>query len=354
MKGLVKTSIGAEKLELKDVEIPEPAEDEVRIKVGYAGICGTDLHIYTDDAYPTRPPVIIGHELSGVIDKCGKSAVRYKPALPVVSETYFYTCGVCRYCRTGHPNLCMDRLSIGSGVNGAFAEYVVVPEKNIHIIPDNISLKQAALCEPLACCVQAVYEFAHILPEDFIIITGPGTIGLLCLEVIKTIGCNCIVIGTQADTERLELAGKLGADYIFNVSDDTVQKRILDITGGYGADYAFECSGSGNAVDFCLRSVRKGASLIQVGLSGKPIPVDTNLITLKELVYYGTFAQKWEWWEKSLELMAAGKLELDALITAVLPLEQWQDGFIQSLNKEGFKIMLSPELSSKPELLQHR
>lgn len=342
MKSLLKTKPGAGNLRLQEVDIPEPGNKEVRVKVSYAGICGTDLHIYVDEGYPTRPPVIIGHELSGTIDKNGKDANKYRIGEKVVSETYYHTCGTCGYCRTGHENLCPERLSIGSGVNGAFAEYVVVPEKNIHRIPENISLKEAALCEPLACCVQAVYGLANLLPEDFVIVTGPGTIGLLCLEIIKTIGCKCLVIGTEKDKDRLRLAEALGADFIFVDTDASLQQSIMELTGGYGADCAVECSGAGAAINLCVKSVRKGATIVQVGLTGKPVTVDTNSITLKELTFQGTFAQKWEWWDKALALMAGDRLKLDKLVTDVLPLDNWEEGFKRSLNNEGFKIMLKP------------
>ena len=342
MKGLVKTKNGEGHLGIENVELPEPGTSEVRIKVEYGGICGTDLHIWKDDSYPIRPPVVIGHELSGVIDKTGDDATRYKIGDKVVSETYYYTCGVCRYCRTGHSNLCKDRLSIGSGVNGAFAEYVVVPEKNIHKIPDNISMKEASLCEPLACCAQAVYEFTDILPEDWVVITGPGTIGLLCLEILNTIGCNIIMFGTDKDSERLTLSKELGADHIFSVTEENLEEKISDLTRGRGVDFAFECSGAAPAIDLCVRLLRKGATLVQVGLTGKPVMMDANTITLKELTYQGTFAQKWEWWDKALNLMSAGKLNLEPLITDVLPLDDWETGFNKSINNEGFKVILKP------------
>jgi L-iditol 2-dehydrogenase len=324
------------------MDVPEPGPNEVRIKVEYGGICGTDLHIWQDGSYPIKPPVVIGHELSGLIDKSGSDSNKYKVGDRVVSETYFYTCGTCGYCRTGHANLCLERLSIGSGVDGVFAEYVVVPEKNIHKIPENISLQEAALCEPLACCVQAVYEFTDILPEDWVVVTGPGTIGLLCLEVLNSIGCKTIMLGTEKDKERLELAKKLGASYTFFVSDENLQEKINSLTNENGIPFAFECSGAEAAIDLCIKLVRKGATLVQVGLTGKKVLIDANIITLKELSYQGTFAQKWKWWDKALTLMEAGKLELEPLITDVLALDDWKTGFNKSLNNDGFKILLKP------------
>ena len=140
------------KVRLGDMPMPEPKKGEVRIKIKVAGICGTDLHIYYDDIYSTNPPVILGHEVSGIIDSLGEGVEDISVGERVTSETYYYTCGICCYCRTGRNNLCNKRLSIGSGVNGGFAEYLVVPAKNIHRIPSNISFEEAAMTEPLVSC----------------------------------------------------------------------------------------------------------------------------------------------------------------------------------------------------------
>ena len=151
MQALVKYSDGAGNVRIEELAIPLPKDNEVRIKVKYAGICGTDIHIFHGHGYNFNPPVILGHEFSGIVDEVGTCADKNLVGNRVVSETYYYTCGKCYYCRAGKNNLCNQRKSIGSAVNGAFSEYIVVPEKNIHIIPDNVSFKDAALTEPLAC-----------------------------------------------------------------------------------------------------------------------------------------------------------------------------------------------------------
>ena len=227
MRALMKYDCGPLKVRMQDVPIPEPVSGQVRIRTKAAGICGTDVHIYFDDSFPTKPPVILGHELSGVIDKTGEGVTGVSEGMRVTSETYFYTCGTCGYCRTGRNNLCAEKISIGSGANGAFAEYIVVPARNIHRLPDSLSYEEGALIEPLSCCVQAVLEKTTIKPTDTVVITGPGSIGLLCLQLVKQFNARCMVIGAAHDAERLSLAGRLGADLLLFSSEQNIQEAVI-------------------------------------------------------------------------------------------------------------------------------
>ncbi|MDR3122040.1 MAG: alcohol dehydrogenase catalytic domain-containing protein, partial [Clostridiales bacterium] len=151
MKGLVKYEAGPGNMEVRDIPIPEPGPGQVRIKIAEAGICGSDLHIYHSDiAIPVRPPVVVGHEFSGVVDAIGEGVAACAPGDRVVSETAFSYCGVCEYCRSGWYNLCPERKTLGYWYNGVFASYTVVPEGRVHAIPENVSFTAAAMTEPLA------------------------------------------------------------------------------------------------------------------------------------------------------------------------------------------------------------
>ena len=341
MKAVVKYNNGPKKLALMDVGVPKPAAGQVRIRVAYCGICGTDIHIYNDDGgYPTRPPVTLGHELSGIVDAVGDGVDAGLVGKRVVSETYYHTCGHCIYCQTGHKNLCPERASIGSGVNGAMAEYVVVPAGNLHLIPEGVSLKEAAMAEPMACCAQGVLEFGGITPGDKILITGPGAIGLMCLQVAVSAGGEVIMAGTAADEERLALALRLGAKDIICSDRPDVDQVIAEKFPPYGPDIVFDCSGAGPAIQLGLRAVRKGGRYVQVGLTGRPTTLDMNLITLKELSVYGTFAQKTEWWIRSLDLLRRKEIQLEPLVSHVYPIDEWQTAFEGILNKIGLKYLL--------------
>lgn len=343
MRALVKYEQGPQKVQLMERPIPPPGEGQVRIQVCYAGICGTDIHIYRDDGgYATRPPVILGHEFSGVVESVGPGVDPALVGRKVVSETYFITCGHCFYCQTGKPNLCLEKKSIGSGVDGAMAEFVVVPRHNLHLLPPEVDLKEAALTEPLACCVQAVEEMAGIRPGDRVLITGPGAIGLMCLQLAVLAGGRVAMAGMERDRDRLELALELGAEAVFYSDRPGGVEKMAEHFAPFGPDVVLECSGAGPAIQMDLALIRKGGRYVQVGLTGATTPVDMNLVTLKELTLHGTYAQKPVWWTRALELMGAGKLSLAGLVSDVKPLEEWEEAFHQYARGEGLKFLLSP------------
>ena len=343
MKAVVKMKAGAGNVQATDVEKPVIGEKEVLIKVKGAGICGTDLHILNDNSYPIKPPVTLGHELSGVIVETGSEVEGWKEGDKVVSETYYYTCGQCFFCKSGKKNLCEDRLSIGSGVNGAMAEYVKVPATNLHKIPEGLSFEEACMTEPLVCCVQAVFEHSSLQPDDWVVLTGPGTIGLFTLQAIKLFGAKVIVLGTKKDEERLEMALKLGADKIMYVEEPDVIEQVKAICNGRGADAAFDCSGAGPAINLCMDLMRKGGHYTQVGIPGKPVPLDLGKVVLREYVIEGTYATKPIWWDKTIQLLEDGKIQLKPLMSSAYGLDDWQKGFEEAIVGEGFKHILCPE-----------
>lgn len=344
MKALVKYEAGSYKVKVMEVKKKEPGADQVRIKVSYAGICGTDVHILKDDgSYSSNPPITLGHELSGIIDMVGENVDSGLIGKRVVSETYYVTCGKCFYCKTGRNNLCAQRKSIGSGVDGAMAECVIVPLKNIHILPDSISQKVAAMTEPFTCCVQAVLEKSKINPKDKVLIAGPGSIGLMCMQVVKLFGAQVTVIGLSSDKERLELAEKLGADTVLYADSKDIGEQIQKECGVNGPDIIFECSGAGSSINLCLEMIRKGGRFVQVGLTGRPTEINMNLVTLKEIELYGTFATKSVWWDKAIDILSEGKVRLEPLISEVTLLDDWDKAFDLAIKGEGFKHMLSLE-----------
>lgn len=341
MRALVNYDKGPKMVKVMDMPRPIPEAGQVRIKVAYAGVCGTDIHIYTDDGgYPTKPPVTLGHELSGVIDAVGEGVDPSLVGKRVATETYYHTCGTCIYCQSGHKNLCPERLSIGSGVNGGMAEYVKVPVKNIHLLPDNVSMLEAAMIEPLACCARAILGLAYITPGDTVLITGPGTIGLMCLQLAKQCGGRVIVGGAQRDAARLELAKELGADEVLYTDCPEAKENVLALCKPYGPDVVVDCSGAGPAINFGLNVIRKGGNFVQVGLTGRPTQLDMNLITLKELTVHGSYAQNTEWYIRSLELLRQGKLNLKALTSEPYELDNWETAFQNHIAGVGFKHIL--------------
>lgn len=341
MQALVKYGVGVGNVGVREVPEPVPGPNEVKIQVKAAGICGTDIHIYYDE-FETTPPVVMGHEFSGVVVEAGSEVSRCEVGDRVTSETYARTCMKCRYCRSGQYNLCPSRMSIGSKVNGAFARYIVVREENIHKLPENLSFEAAALTEPLACCVHAVLEETSIRPGDVVVVSGPGTIGLLCLQLARAAGSTVVVCGTRLDEDRLELARKLGADTTVNVEEEDAEEIVRSLTGGYGADVVLECSGAGSSARACLAMVRRKGRYVQVGLFGKLIEFDLEQVAYKELTVTGGNASTRTSWDRAIQLLGRRTVLAEPLISDRLPLSQWEEGFRRFRDKSGGKILLIP------------
>lgn len=341
MKALLKKTRGAEGVAFEHIPEPVPGRNEIKIKVHAAGICGTDIHIIRDE-YPSKSPVVMGHEYSGTVQEVGPDVTGFKPGDRVVSLTAVVTCGSCKYCYEGLLMLCNRRLSIGSGVNGAFAEYLTVPAHLAFKIPEGVSLDEAAICEPLACVVRGVIERGKVNAGDYVFVSGPGLIGQLTMQVAAACGAKVVMAGTSIDKERLTLASKLGAMDIVVVDKEDVVKRALDITEGCGFDAAFECAGVSASADTCLKVLKKTGYYGQVGLFGKKVEFDHDLALMKEINITNSYASERTSWEKALRLLKYRQINVAPLIGPRLPLEEWEKGFDMAMNKEGYKILLFP------------
>jgi L-iditol 2-dehydrogenase len=341
MQALVKTAPGVGNLEIREIEEPAPPAGHVKIAVRAAGICGTDLHIYYDE-YRSFPPVVLGHEISGEVAEVGPGVERVRAGDRVTTETYASTCGSCRYCRAGRANLCPERRSIGSGVNGGFASYLVVPEHNVRVLPEHVSFEEGALTEPLACVVHGVLETSTVTPGDLAVIAGPGAIGLLTLQVVRAAGAHTIVLGTDVDEHRLQTARALGAEAALNVLRDDYRSRIDALTDGNGADIVYECSGAGPAAQMLLDLVRRGGRYAQIGLSGKPVSWNLDHVVMKELTVTGSFASTPSSWGRALRLMADGSVNLKPLISGIFPITEWRTAFDIVEQRSGLKTLLRP------------
>lgn len=340
MKGVAKVAPGEGQVQIIDAPEPEALPGHALIAVKAAGVCGTDLHIYHDE-FPTKPPVIMGHEVAGIVAEVGDGVSTCQVGDRVTSETYFYVCGACQFCRDGLPNLCPQRKSIGSGVNGAFTNYVLVPQQNIHQLPDNVDEFAGALTEPLACCVRAL-EQSRVEPGEIVVVSGPGAIGLLTMQVVKAAGAKVIILGTSLDEARLEMARSLGADLALNVESENVETIIGELTGGLGADVVFECSGVSASAQNCLKLVRRRGRYAQVGLFGKAITWDLEQVCYKELRVSGSNATVPSAWRKALRLLGSGQVQTAPLISDKLPITEWRQAFDIFEQKRGLKIILTP------------
>jgi L-iditol 2-dehydrogenase len=343
MRALCKTAPGSGHVELRDLPRPRPSPDEVLIRVKAAGICGSDLHIYDGEAPATLiPPVVMGHELAGVVEETGRDARDFTMGERVTAEPTYSACGHCPCCREGFYNLCGERRVLGYAADGAFAELIRVPRASVHRLPANVDFIAGSLTEPLACCVHGLLEGVGAAEDELAVVIGPGAIGLIALQVLRSAGVRVIVAGTAVDAERLSLARTFGAEAAIDVSREDVRLAVREAGDGAGADLVVECSGAEQAAELGLDLARKRGRYLQMGLFGRPIRLDFSKVALKELRVTGSFAQKRSAWRTALDLMARERVRLAPLATDILPLERWEEGFQKFRDKKGVKIILTP------------
>lgn len=343
MLALRKLSADATTLTLVDVPVPEPGPNEVRLAVTGAGMCGTDLHILQGD-YGSRPPVTLGHEIAGVVDAVGSGVDPDWVGALSAPETAFETCGRCDWCRTARPMLCRERLSVGSGVDGGFAAYVVVPVGKLHRLPDWLDDHAAALLEPLACVCNSLADPAVIQPGDRVLVSGPGPVGLLAAQVARVAGGRVVVVGTVADGERLKVADRLG-----------FETRRLDLANDVGAlereagdrliDVVVECAGVAAAVRSGLAWLRPRGTMVQVGLLAGDILVPFGEVVYRELTVRAGFGSSPASWLRARRLVADRQVELSPLISDVLPLRSWPTALERFERREGLKTVFDPRRS---------
>lgn len=348
MLGVTKTEPGYDKMELKELPVPQPKDDELLVKVAYTGICGSDIHTFKGEYANSKTPVVLGHEFSGKVVAIGDKVTQFKIADRVTSQTTFQVCEECIYCKSKAYNLCSNRKGIGTQQNGSIAKYVLVREKYAHRLPDNVSYKGAALTEALACCVHAMYQKSKLDLHDRILIIGPGPIGLFLLQVAKDIGAFVIVAGITQDQRRLDLAKKLGADVIVDTQKENLGEVIFKHTNGNGVDKAYDASGAIPAVNAALPLMRKGGEFVQVGIfKDKMNSLDLESIIQREIRYTGSRSQNPYDWPIALHLLAKGAICLDEMITKTFPLEEWRAAFdsVMAGNEIKVEILSNPELA---------
>ncbi|MGY3750205.1 zinc-binding dehydrogenase [Vagococcus acidifermentans] len=341
MIGVCKTKNGYDQMELIKLEVPKPTEDKVLIEVAYTGICGSDIHTFKGEYSNPTTPVILGHEFSGKVVEVGEDVTKVKVGDRVTSETTFSVCGECEYCQSKNYNLCPYRKGLGTQQNGSMANFVLAREESIHLLPDTLSYEGAAMSEPLACCVHAMYQKSRLELKDTILIIGPGPIGLYLLQIAKEIGSTVIVSGITQDMHRLELAKELGADYIIDTQKESLKELINQVTDGAGVDKVYDASGSIHAINDCIPYIKKKGELIQVGLfKDKFNSVDLESIIQREISYVGSRSQNPEDWPIAIHLLDKGAISVDKMITKVFELENWREAFNAVMSGKEIKVMI--------------
>lgn len=341
MKSLVKTELGFGNLEIQEKPEPTPGKDQVKIEVKYAGICGSDIHTY-EGHYKVAVPVTLGHEFAGEVVEVGENVTEFKVGDRVTSETTFYICGECKYCQSKDYNLCPHRKGLGSQVDGGFAKYLVARKESVHLLPENVDYRSAAMTEPLACTVHGANK-VDINEGDHVVVIGPGPIGLLAAQVAKSRGATVIITGLTNDKVRLDKALEVGIDYTVNTQEQDLKEFVNNLTDGYGVDVVLECSGAVPAAKQGLDILRKKGQYSQIGLFATPeIQFDLEKIIQKELRVVGSRSQKPADWEPSLQLMNEGKVNAKALVTHEYDITQWDEAYNAIKSGEAIKVLLTP------------
>lgn len=323
------------KLVYKEVPVPEISDNEVLVKVKACGICGSDIHGLDGSTGRRIPPLIMGHEASGVINSTGKNVKGWKPGDRVTFDSTVYRLDDWFTLR-GMYNLSNNREVIGVSPgnyrrNGAFAEFLALPEHILYRIPEHVTFEQAAMVEAAAVALHAV-NIAELQTGDKCLVTGAGTIGLLVMKLLKISGSSSI-IAADINKNSFAKAVKAGADYTFLPSDINLDKEIRSLTADRGVDISFEAVGNNETVNLAINLVRKGGKVVLIGNTSPLVEFPLQKVVTGELKILGSCAIRGEY-EMILDLMNSGKLDVDDQIVAIAPLKEGAEWFRKLYKKE--------------------
>jgi len=334
-------------VELRDVKSPGAlADDEVLLATRAVGVCGSEVHQYHNtQSWSVRVPVILGHEFCGVVAEVGKSVRGFRPGDRVTSETAAKICGHCVYCLTGEYNLCPERAGFGSGIDGAMADYVKVPARCLHRLPETVSFEKAALTEPCCVAYNATCVKTHVGPGDSVLVMGPGPIGLLCLAMARIAGAGWTgVVGLERDRQRLAVAGRLGADQIITSNcKEGLLETVRSVGDGLGVDVVIDATGISSPLEMALAVVRPGGQITKVGWGPQPLGFSLDPLVQKAVRLQGSFSHNFAIWEKVIALLASGRLDPLPLVGRVAPLESWKGCFDEMAEGKIVKAVLTPD-----------
>lgn len=303
---------------LENVPEPTVGDDDLLIEVASVGICGSDVHGFIGKTGRRKPPMIMGHELSGRVLQVGSAVQRFLAGAEVVVSP-IQACGQCVNCRVGLTNICTSRSVLGVNIPGAYADRLVVKESMAYAKPAGLSWRHAAMVEPLSVGLHAV-EITPIRLMETVVIVGVGTIGLLTLLAAKLKGAGLVIV-TDKSQHRLEMARRLGADLAIDVDQQEPVEAVRAATGGLGADVTFEAVGFGPTVQQALAVTRTGGNVTWIGNSAQMIELNMQEIVTRELTVRGTYGFNTEF-PRAIQALASGRLDVDPLIERIAPLEE--------------------------------
>ncbi len=327
-------------VELRETAVPEFGEDEVLLRVGAVSVCGSDLHQWRGShSWAVNYPCILGHEFAGTIAKIGSAVKHFKEGDRVVSETAAVIDESSPLSRAGLYNLDPTRRGFGYGVDGAMTEYVRVPERCLHRIPESLPFHKAALTEPCCVAYNALCVNARIRPGDSVLVIGPGPIGLLCTKMAQLSGAGHIIVaGLPSDRRRLQVARQLGAHI-------TLESGVPDYVNGLGdrlgVDVAVDTSGVSATLQLALQCVRPAGQIVKVGWGPQPMGFSLDQLVQKNISLTGSFSHNWPIWERVISMIVSGQIDLEPVISRVCELPHWHDCFEKMESGEYVKAVLT-------------
>ncbi len=334
--------LGEKKFEVRELPVPEVQETDVLIRVAACGICGTDVHIYHGSKGSTdvKPPVVLGHEFAGTVEKVGDKVTSVKPGDHVTVDPNRY-CGTCHFCQMGKKQMCENLYAIGVNRDGGFAEYCLVPESQCYQLDKQVPLKYGAMTEPLACCIHGI-DKANIQPGQTVCVIGGGAIGLLMIQLAKISGASKVILSEPVEMRR-QIGMEVGAFGTIDPIHEDIKEQLNQLLGTKGADVVIECVGTPVAAEQAFLAADKGATIL---LFSVPKPDSTYHLHLedvfqKELTIVGSMINP-DTHGRAAALINSGVLKLEPIITHSFPVEQVEDAILAQQSAETIKVIVEP------------
>lgn len=331
------------KFEVREVPIPELGDYEVLVKNMACGICGTDVHIYHGEpgSAEVTPPVILGHEFSGIVEKIGSRVTAVQTGDHITLDPNRY-CGICRPCRMGRKQNCEHLFALGVNTNGGFAEYAVAPESQCFKVKETVDFDAAAMAEPLACVIHGIDQ-AGIQPGQTVAIVGGGMIGLLMVQMAKLSGATTVVLSEPIEMRR-HIGMEVGADYTIDPIHENVTEMMRKYTGRPGADVVIECVGRIFAVEQAFTFADLGATILLFSVPSPDAMASLPLFDVfkKELKIVGSMINP-DTHERAVNLINSGRLEIKKLITHTYGLGQLEEAVNKQMSSDSIKVVVHPQ-----------
>ncbi len=332
--------LGGGRFETREEPIPAYGADDVLVRVAACGICGTDVHIWHGDkgSAEVTPPVVLGHELAGVVEAVGAGVTAFMPGDHVTVDPNSY-CGRCRWCRIGKKQLCERLYAVGVNRNGGFAEYCSVPQAQCFLLDPEVPLRYGAMTEPLACCLHGI-DRARIRTGDTVLVVGGGAIGLMMLQLARLQGASKVVVSEPVAMRR-EIALSLGADGVIDPVHGSVAERLEAILGRPGADVVIECVGNTLAVKQAFEAADRGSTvlLFSVPKPGTAHPLDLMDVYRKELTVVGSMINP-DTHARAAALINGGLIRFEEIITHSYPVEKLEEAILMQMSDASLKVVV--------------